>query len=146
MVRYSFFPLMDALTFDQYMPFMSEMFNGFSYLALACYSILTNENQSQVEWDHQQIIPFWKIYYLWLSPQGEIFKALIFGILKAKYYIHNKILLYENNIEFLHFLYVLKFKLNIEHNIYKTNNTTQTFNKFVFLCDQMCYQHILFMK
>ncbi len=46
------------------------------------------------------------------------------------------IILY-NNIEFLHFLYVLKFKLDIEHQICKMNNTTQTFNKFVFLYDQM---------
>ncbi len=42
-------------------------------------------------------------------------------------------LLDDNNVEFLHFLHVLKFKLDIECKIFKTNNTTQTFNKFVFL-------------
>ncbi len=47
----------------------------------------------------------------------------------------------DNNIEFLHLLYVLKFKLDIEHKICKMNNTTQTFNKVVFLYDQMWYQH-----
>ncbi len=40
-------------------------------------------------------------------------------ILNAKYYIHNKRLLDDNDIEFLHFLYVLKFKLDIEHKICK---------------------------
>ncbi len=73
------------------------------------------------------------MHYLWLSPQGEIFEVLSFCILNAKYYIHNKRLLDDNNIEFHHFLYVLKFKLYIEHKICKTNNTTHTFNKFVFL-------------
>ncbi len=68
--------------------------------------------------------------------RGEIFEVPIFCILIAKYYIHNKRLLDDNNIEFLHFLYVLKFKLDIEHQICKMNNT-RTFNKFVFLYDQM---------
>ncbi len=67
----------------------------------------------------------------------EIFEDLNFCILIAKYYIHNKRLLDDNNIEFLYFLYVIKFKLDIEHQIYKMNNTTQTFNKFVLLYDQM---------
>ncbi len=67
----------------------------------------------------------------------EIFEVLNFCILNAKYYIHNKRLLDDNNREFLYFLYVLKFKLDIEHKIYKMNNTTQTFNKFVFLYNQM---------
>ncbi len=51
--------------------------------------------------------------------------------------MHNKRLLDDNNIEFLHFLYVLQFKLDIEYKICKKNNTTQTFNKFEFLYDQM---------
>ncbi len=80
---------------------------------------------------------FWKNYYLWFSPQGEIFEVLIFYILNGEYYIHNKRLLDDNNIEFLHLLYVLKFEQDIEHKICKMNNTTQTFNKFVFLYDQM---------
>ncbi len=67
----------------------------------------------------------------------EMFEFLSFCILIAKYYIHNNRLLDENNIQFLHFLYVLKFKLDIEHKICKMNNTTQTLNKFVFLYDQM---------
>ncbi len=67
----------------------------------------------------------------------EIFEVLNVCILIAKYYIHNKRLLDDNNIEFLQFLYVLKFKLDIEHKICKMNNTTQTFNTFVFLYDQM---------
>ncbi len=67
----------------------------------------------------------------------EIFDVLNFCILNAKYYINNKKLLDDNNIEFLHFLYVLKFKLDIEHKICKTNNTTPIFNKFVFLNDEM---------
>ncbi len=78
--------------------------------------------------------------------RGEIFEVLNFCILIAKYYIHNKRLLDDNNIECLHFVYVLKFKLDIEHQICKMNNTTQTINKFVFLYDQMWYQHIPFMK
>ncbi len=69
--------------------------------------------------------------------RGEIFEVLNFCILIAKYYIHNKRLLDDNNKEFLHFLYVHKFKLDIEHQICKMKNTTQTFNKFVFLYDQM---------
>ncbi len=52
-------------------------------------------------------------------------------------YIHNKRLLDDNNIEFLHVLYVLKFNLDIEHKICKMNNTTQTFNTFIFLYDLM---------
>ncbi len=68
---------------------------------------------------------------------GGIFEVLHFCILNVKYYIHNKRLLDDNNIEFLHFLYVLKFKLDREHKICKMNNTTQTFDKFVFLYDQM---------
>ncbi len=67
----------------------------------------------------------------------EIFGVLNICILNDKYYIHTKRLLDDNNIEFLHFLYVLKFKLDIEHKICQMNNTTQTFNKFVFLYDQM---------
>ncbi len=47
--------------------------------------------------------------------RGEIFEGLNFLILIPKYYIHNKRLLDDNNIEFLHFLYVLKFNLDIEH-------------------------------
>ncbi len=39
----------------------------------------------------------------------EIFEVLNFCILNAKYYKHNKRLLDDNNIEFPHFLYVLKF-------------------------------------
>ncbi len=42
--------------------------------------------------------------------RGPIFEILNFCILIAKCYIHNKRLLDDNNIEFLHFLYVLKFK------------------------------------
>ncbi len=75
---------------------------------------------------------------------GEDLWSPKFLYLNAKYDIHNKI--DDNNIEFLHFLYVLKFNLDIEHKICKMNNTSQTFNKFVFLYDQMWYQHILFMK
>ncbi len=78
------------------------------------------------------------MYYIWLSSQGGgIFEVLNFCILIAKYYIHNKRLLDDNNIEVLHFLYVLKFKLDIEHQICKMTNTTQTFNKFAFLYSQM---------
>ncbi len=65
--------------------------------------------------------------------KGEIFEVQNICILIAKYYMHNKRLPDDNNIEFLHFLYVPKFKLDIEHQICKMNNTTQTFNKFVFL-------------
>ncbi len=39
--------------------------------------------------------------------------------------------------------YVFKFKLDIEHKICKKNNTTQTFNKFVFLYDK-CKTKIYF--
>ncbi len=80
-----------------------------------------------------------RMYYLWPSPQevGEIFEVQNFCILDAKCYIHNERLLEDNNVEFLHFLHVLKFKLDIEHKICKMNNTTQTFNKFVFLYDEM---------
>ncbi len=73
---------------------------------------------------------FWKnVLSLAFTPGGgeDIFEVLIFLILNAKYYIHNRRLLDDNNIEFLHFLYVLKFKLDIEYKICKTNNTTQTF-------------------
>ncbi len=42
MVRYIYiFSLLDTLTFDQHMLFFLEMFNGFSYLALAWYLTLT---------------------------------------------------------------------------------------------------------
>ncbi len=34
---------------------------------------------------------------------SEIFEVLIVCILNAKYYIHNRILLYDYNIEFLNF-------------------------------------------
>ncbi len=57
--------------------------------------------------------------------RGEIFEVLNFCILNSKYYTHNKRLLDDNNIEFLHFLYALKFKLDIEHKICTTNNTEQ---------------------
>ncbi len=77
------------------------------------------------------------ILSLTFISEGEIFESLNICILNAKYYIHNKRLLDDNNIEFLHILYVLTFKLDIEHKICKMNNTTQTFNKFVFLFDQM---------
>ncbi len=49
--------------------------------------------------------------------RAEIFEVLNICILIAKYYIHNKRLLDDNNIEFLHFLYVFKLKLYIEHQI-----------------------------
>ncbi len=73
---------------------------------------------------------------LFIYISGVLYLVLNFCILIAKYYIHNKRLLDDNNIEFLHFLNVLKFKLDIEQQICKMN-TTQTFNKFVFLYDQM---------
>ncbi len=83
------------------------------------------------------------MYYLWLSPQGGIFEVLNFCILNAKYYIHNNSLLDDNDIEILHFLYVLKFKLDIKHKkICKTNNTTHTFNKlysYMTKCDTNIY-------
>ncbi len=84
---------------------------------------------------------FWKnvlsLTFISRGGGGWIFEVGTICILKAKYYIHNKKLLDDNNIEFLLFLYVLKFKLDIEHKICKLNNTTQTFNKYVFLYDQM---------
>ncbi len=103
-----------------------------------------------------KVYNLWNIFFQWWNRMGDLEiasdsdfleESIIFGfhlrrdifellnlcILIAKYYIHNKRLLDDNNIEFLHFLYVLKFKLNIEHQICKMNNTTQTFNKFVFL-------------
>ncbi len=58
----------------------------------------------------------------------------------------NKKLLDDSNIEFLHFLYELKFKLDMEYKICKKNKTMQTFNKFVFFYEQMWYQHTLFIK
>jgi hypothetical protein len=70
-------------------------------------------------------------------PRGEIFEVLNFCILNAKYYIHNKKLLDENNIEFLQFLYILKFKLKIEHDICEKNNTPQRFDKFIFMYEQL---------
>ncbi len=51
--------------------------------------------------------------------------------------MHNKRMLDDNIIQFLHFLYVLKFKLDIEYKICKQKNITQKFNKFVFSYDQM---------
>ncbi len=69
--------------------------------------------------------------------RGEIVEVLNCCILNAKYYIHNKRLPDDNSIEFLHFLYVLKIKLDIKHMICKMNNTTYILNKFVFLSDEM---------
>ncbi len=93
----------------------------------------------------QQIMTFWKnVLFLAFTSVGEIFEVLNFCILNAKYYIHNKRLL-DDNIEFLHFLYVLKFKLNIEHKICKMNNTTQTFlNLYSYVTK--CDTNILLMK
>ncbi len=76
----------------------------------------------------------------------HLFEVLKFCILNAKYYIHNKRLLDDNCTEVLHYLCVLTFKLNIEQKICKMNKTTQTFMKFVFLYNQMWYQHIVVMK
>ncbi len=81
---------------------------------------------------------FWKnVLSLAFTLGGEIFEGLNICNLNTKYYIHNNRLQDDNNIEFLHFLYVLKFKLDIEHKICKMNNTTQRFNKCVFLYNQM---------
>ena len=71
------------------------------------------------------------------QPRGEIFEVLNFCILVAKYYIHTKRLLDDNNIVFLTFLCELKFKLTIEHNICKKNNVPQSFEKIVFLYEQL---------
>ncbi len=46
------------------------------------------------------------IFGFHLSGWGEIFEVLNFCILNAKYYMHNKRLLDDNNIEFLHFMYL----------------------------------------
>ncbi len=46
MVRYYFFSLLDTLIFDQYMLFLSEFWYGFSYLALAWYSMLKRLQQA----------------------------------------------------------------------------------------------------
>ncbi len=102
--------------------------------------MLTNVLHGQVLEKSKKLPQLCIIFGFHLS--GEIYEVLKFCILIAKYYIHNKRLLDDNNIEFLHFLYVFKFKLDIEHQIYKMNNTTQTFNKFVFLmtkCDTNIY-------
>ncbi len=44
MVRYYFFSLLYTLTFDQCMLNFSEFWYGFSYLALAWYSTLSEKN------------------------------------------------------------------------------------------------------
>ncbi len=49
---------------------------------------------------------------LGFSSQGEIFEVLNFCILNAKYYIHNKRLLNDNNVEFLYIRYVKRTKLH----------------------------------
>ncbi len=46
------------------------------------------------------------IFGFQLKGGGGIVEVLNFCILNAKYYIHNKRLLDDNNIEFLHFLYI----------------------------------------
>ncbi len=50
---------------------------------------------------------FWKsVLSLAFISGGSIIEVLNVCILNAKYYIHNKRLLYDNTIEFLHYLYV----------------------------------------
>ncbi len=78
---------------------------------------------------------FWKnvVPLAFVSGGGGDLWNPKFLYLNAKNYTHNKRLLDDNNIEFLHFLYVLKFKLDIEDKICKKNNTTQTFKQICIL-------------
>ncbi len=61
---------------------------------------------------------FARMYIVWASNSGKVFfEVLDFCIIIAKYYIHNKRLLEDNNIDFFNVLYDLKSTLTLELNI-----------------------------
>ena len=69
--------------------------------------------------------------------EGDIFNVMNYCILIAKNYIHCQKIHNDNNIDFFHFLVILKSKLTIERNICNCNNNNNNFEKFMFLYEQL---------
>ncbi len=64
---------------------------------------------------------------------GRLRGLLLFIVPSKEFSRHNNRLLDDNIIEYHHFLYVLKFKIDMEHKICKKNNTAQTFNMYSYI-------------
>ncbi len=86
-----------------------------------CFNILIRKFLLTMSKAFSQSIDWLLIPNVWIIHNNPSFEVLNMCILNAKCYIHNKRLVDDNNIEFLHFLYVIKFKLDIEHKICKMN-------------------------
>ena len=69
--------------------------------------------------------------------EGDIFNVMNYCILIAKNYIHCQKIHNDNNIDFFHFLVILKSKLTNERNICNCNNNNNNFEKFMFLYEQL---------
>ena len=67
----------------------------------------------------------------------EMFEALNYCVIVAKFYIYRQKLYHNNNVCFLDYLCELKYKLKVEHCINVKNNTMKLFNKFVFIYEQL---------
>jgi len=99
---------------------------------------------------------FWQSFFEWWNRLSDVKipldyvdleESIIFGFqldddpflvlnycaLIAKYYIYRQKLFHDNNVDFYEYLCELKFKLQIELNICKKNNTVDNFNKFLFI-------------
>ncbi len=69
--------------------------------------------------------------------KGEIFIVLNYCILLAKYYIYRQRIHNGNCIQFYDFLVELKYKLSLEKNICTINGTSQLFDKFIFIYNNL---------
>ncbi len=103
-----------------------------------------------------QVRQFWQSFFTWWSKltnvqfdnileecllfgfqeSGDLFQALNFCTLNAKYYIYRQ-RLNKNNIDLYEFLIELKYKLKIEQNVCIQNNTTKAFDKFLFIYENL---------
>ena len=100
---------------------------------------------------------FWYFFFAWWNRLGalyissieevdilfgyqsreNVFVVLNYCIIHAKFFIHRQKLFYNNSLGLHEFLTELKFKLQIEYNICKSNGAVDKFNKYQIVFDQL---------
>ena len=67
----------------------------------------------------------------------DVFKVFNYCVLVAKYYVYKQKLFNDNKIDNYEYLCELKYKLQVEENVCKKNGTTDTFQKFYFIYEEL---------
>ncbi len=63
----------------------------------------------------------------------QVFDILNYCILNGKFYIHKQKLFHESALDFYHYPWELKYKLQIERMICNGSNNDELFSKFLFI-------------